>query len=347
MAAQMAWVMGGLLFGFLLVCPWPLADPGAFWPYMKLLTTFVKEPYIVEAAPERGYVPYLIQLLPRAMGWPLYLGGFAGLILWLRSDGWKAAVIVSPAIAYWVVMGFARNFLWRYSAPMLPALVLGAAWGLWWAVKRWQSRKILIEVAAVVLAGNALVISAVANLRLALPDSQELATEWIELHVPAGAHVLSESYGPRLAYAPRRAAQIAAEEKKRDSKSGSKFAYFASNPSSGRPVYQFFLMPLFQDRDGVSRMADDWYDPVRISGEGIEWIVLNSFVSGRYVGRNHLFPKYAEFRRWLSDCWMEAARFGPSVPQSEIFWTGLIGRGGPILSIYRKQAPFPPECTKR
>jgi len=340
----LSWSGAGLAGGFLIACPWAISDFGTFWPYMSMLGSFVGNPYIAELTQARGYIPYLIELLPNAMGWPLYLAGLAGVIFWIRSDGWKAAIIAAPAIGYWILMGSARNYLLRYSAPMLPALAMGAAWWVGCALKKWPENKTRISLAIIVLVGPAMGISALSNLRLALPDTRDAATEWIEKNVPAGSLIVSESYGPRLAYTPVRARQIVAKERKRNPKSGGKFAYFASNPPIGRPGYRYFVMPLFQDRDGVSRMASDWYDSERVMAEGIEWIVLSSLVSGRYSGRADIFPKQTKFRKWLGRCWVETARFSPLDPAWDYFLIRRLNRRGPILWVYRKMEPFPRSC---
>ncbi|MFC1491184.1 ArnT family glycosyltransferase [Nitrospinota bacterium] len=334
----------GLAAGFLIACPWAVSDFGTFWFYVKKVGAHVGSSYLADILASRGYIPYLTAHLPESMTWLIYLAGLSGMIMWLRRDGWPAATVAAPAIVYWLIMGAARNHFPRFSVPLLPALALGAAWWFERPALKGRRGKAVAALALTVLAGPAFASSVLSNVRLAMPDTRAAATEWIEKNVPPGARVLSELYGPRLAYTPDRARKIASEERQLDPKAGGKFAYLASNPPSGRPGYRFIQMPLFKGREGVSQLADDWYDPVRIRAAGVEWIVLTSSVSGRYAGRKRVFPRQAAFLGWLDRCWDEGARFTPSDPPVEHYFFRHIERRGPTLRIFKKKESFTEIC---
>ncbi len=227
------WGLLGVVSGFLVACPWAVLDFRRFWPYLLFLRDHISKSW--DGIPRgRGYGPYLLDYLPAGLGWPLYLAGLLGFLIWLRRDGWRPAIVAGPAVLFILVMGAAKTHFPRYALSMYPVIVLGAS--LWIDIISWKGkgRAALLAGGALLLAGPPLAASFAWNLQAALPDTRTLATRWIEQNVSPGARVLAEDYGPRLAYTPDRAREIAAAERARDPRSGTKFAYLAAHPPAGR-----------------------------------------------------------------------------------------------------------------
>ena len=335
------WGLLGGVSAFLLACPWALLDAGRFWQYLLFLADHVSKSW-GGLQRGRGYGPYLLDYLPGALGWPIYLAGLLGLWVWLRREGWRPAIVAGPAILFWLVMGAAKTHFPRFALAMLPVLALSAARWLDHMAWRPRRRAVLLAGGMLVMAGPPLAASVAWDLRAAPPDTRTLATSWIERNVPAGARVLSENYGPRLAYTPDRAHEIAAAERARNPKSGAKFAYLAAHPPARRPGYRFVTIPL--RRDNFHALDADWYDRGRVDASGIEWVVLSSAVYDRYAGLGKRFPRQAAFGRWLSACWEKAARFGPFEPIPEGWIARRLGRPGPTLRVFRRKTPPPRGC---
>ncbi|MDP6483828.1 MAG: glycosyltransferase family 39 protein [Nitrospinota bacterium] len=337
------WGLLGAVSAFLSACPWALLDFSRFWQYLLFLGDHVSKSW---GGLQRGrrYGPYLLNYLPGALGWPIYLAGLLGLWVWLRREGWRPAIVAGPAVLFWVVMGAAKTHFSRFALAMLPALVLSASRWIDHVSWRPKHRAALLAGGMLVMAGPPLAASLAWDLRTAPPDTRTLATSWIERNIPAGARVLSESYGPRLAYTPDRAREIAAAERARNPKSGAKFAHLAAHPPARRPAYRFVKIPM--RRESFYALDADWYDPHRVNASGIEWVVLSSAAYGRYARLGKWFPRQVAFGRWLSACWEEAARFGPFEPVPEGWIARRLGQSGPTLRVFRRKKRPPPGCRK-
>ncbi|MDP7386800.1 MAG: hypothetical protein QF593_12300, partial [Nitrospinota bacterium] len=337
------WGLLGAVSAFLSACPWALLDFSRFWQYLLFLGDHVSKSW---GGLQRGrrYGPYLLNYLPGALGWPIYLAGLLGLWVWLRREGWRPAIVAGPAVLFWVVMGAAKTHFLRFALAVLPVLALSASRWIDHIPWRPRRRAVLLAGGMLVMAGPPLAASLAWDLRTAPPDTRTLATSWIERNIPAGARVLSESYGPRLAYTPDRAREIAAAERARNPKSGAKFAHLAAHPPARRPGYRFVKIPM--RRESFYALDADWYDPHRVNASGIEWVVLSSAAYGRYARLGKWFPRQVAFGRWLSACWEEAARFGPFEPVPEGWIARRLGQSGLTLRVFRRKKRPPPGCRK-
>ena len=127
-----------------------LVDFGRFWQDLLFLGDHVSKSW-GGLQRGRGYGPYLLDYLPGALGWPIYLAGLLGLWVWLRREGWRPAIVAGPAILFWLVMGAAKTHFPRFALAMLPVLALSAA--RWLDHMAWRPRG-----RAVLLAGGMLVV---------------------------------------------------------------------------------------------------------------------------------------------------------------------------------------------
>ncbi len=334
----------GLGAGFLFVCPWAMLNFSAFWQDIAFVGEHMSHT-LGDLPRSRGYIPYVLQYLPEALGWPFYLTGILGLTLWLRRNWRSAAIVGGPALAYWLIMGMAQYHYAKFSLPMLPVFALGVAWLL--DRPSWQDRwkGAFAAVCLLLFAIPPLSHSLSWNLQLSLPDTRALATQWIERNVSPGVRVLSQSYGPRLAYTPERAREIAESVFALDLESGQKFSFLASHPPLGRPGFHVIGIPVYKGSHGFSGLEDTWYDAGKVNAERIEWIVLSSSVYGRYLGRK-TFPRQVAFHIWLDQCWQEAARFSSHEPPLTVPILSQKGRLGPTLRVLKRIVPPPVGCQQ-
>jgi hypothetical protein len=137
---------------------------------------------------------YIVQVLPAALGIVPVLFAIAGLAT-LGRRSWKPNV----ALAVWLVTYLGVLFSWtmradRYLLPVIPVI---AVWASLAAVRLWEhmtpraaGRPLLISSAAVlgvVLLGEAMSADLRYYRAATLPDTRDIAREWIERTLPPGA----------------------------------------------------------------------------------------------------------------------------------------------------------------
>lgn len=169
-------------------------------------TTYIGNP--ANLSPYRySIVWHLTKTLPAQMGSTIYPFAILGLPLLVfdRRHRLAAVFILAALVSYLGPIGYAIRTAWRDVLPILPLLSVVAAYGLLRASELIAPRlhdsvgrdKLALAVTAVVL------LMPVANIyrqkQLILqPDTRDIATSWIEEHVPAGSHIAVETYGPSI-----------------------------------------------------------------------------------------------------------------------------------------------------
>ena len=148
---------------------------------------------------------HIQQLSVFGMGLPLGIaawGGFAYAI-WrvFRRAAPGAVILLSWALAYFLMTGGIQVKFMRYMAPILPVLTLYAAVLLWEARARWRWRLGGLRpgewAIAVVVGFTFLYALAYANIYSA-PNTAERMSAWIKANVPVGVTVLQESWDEPL-----------------------------------------------------------------------------------------------------------------------------------------------------
>jgi 4-amino-4-deoxy-L-arabinose transferase-like glycosyltransferase len=333
-------VLLGFFFAFFAVYPQPLLDTSTF--QKNLFELLIQVPYTGGHVPAGfGYIPYLTQYPPEALGWPIYLIGILGFVLWFHSDRKKALLIALPGLVFWLIMGAARTHTLRYGIPMLPSFVLGAGFLVDRVCRGGNLRKaagLIILLMSIALPGWATVSW---NIRQSMADTRALATTWMEENIQAGTVILCEEYGPRLAYTPEKAKQIAEAARRVDPKAGSKFEYLSVHPPKDRPGFHRIDISLYLRYPTGPRPQFDtfWYDPGKVEAAGIKWIVLSEKVYARYEGKDEMFPEPNTFFRWVASSWREVVRFGPFEPVPEGLVARHLGRPGPVIRIFHQTGP--------
>jgi hypothetical protein len=207
--AVAAWALGAIgaaALAFVALSPNVLSVPGAFWSGLFLHTARFQQgsvaAYLLDPSTQfpPGWIFHFTVTLPVAFGVVGLLLALAGLGLTWRSDRpsdrqsarWIAAVLCSSVLAFLLEVATVRMLFVRYAAPMLPALAVGLAVSLTWAIerarRRWPERPDLVRAAVVVLALAALLPPVVRTVQfdhlLSQPDTRDLASQWLVAQGP-------------------------------------------------------------------------------------------------------------------------------------------------------------------
>jgi hypothetical protein len=155
--------------------------------------------------PAGGYV-YYAKALVWGLGWPLVVAAVIGMLLAIVQRDRRALLVASLPLVLYAAMGYSRMFFARYMLPAVPALIVlsvVAVDALTQAL--WARRRVLrraLPLAAALLVGLPTLAETVRfDAILTREDTRTLAKAWIETHLPAGAHIVTDWYpfGPPLA----------------------------------------------------------------------------------------------------------------------------------------------------
>jgi hypothetical protein len=234
-----------------------------------------------------------IARLVQDSGWAWMIIGSLGLLAFF--GGFRKTWFILVAFIF-VLIGLAPLdvFSDRYLIPLIPFFALGIAWVFdkLREVVRIKSQAIAVLVAVLVffgLCGYGLGIVRNDALLLTLPDTREMALEWVKENIPAQSIILEEQGGPNL---------------------------YASElvPLVPEPWYYVTeLKPLFA-RGG--EFADPLDTIVQVKPE---WVIVSGNVRDRYLraGAEKEFPElvavFREYYRLVDNYLNEEARFTPEV----------------------------------
>ncbi len=202
-------VRGGILPGlaliplvFLATTPYAVLDYRSFVTFLASHQMHFSLGHPGAESQGSSYLFYLATVF-HAFGAPVSLLALSGLLILLRRDPWKAALILSFPLLYVAFMGRYPVRFDRFLVPVLPFVALLAVAPL--QALSGIERKALRSLVA---AGLCLVVAASSmadfgsSWRLVeqqrLPDTRWLAKQWIEDNIPAGARIAREHYTPPL-----------------------------------------------------------------------------------------------------------------------------------------------------
>ncbi len=140
---------------------------------------------------------YLLVVLPNGLGWPLTIGGVAGILLLLSRLKPKNVFFVSFPILYFLVTGFSPVRAARYMMPIIPFVCVSAAYlvfsvGSWFQENRRLYRVILSAMTCLMIAQPVLLLSRYFFLKT-FPDTRQMAYDWLKTNLGSHKRVL-ETY---------------------------------------------------------------------------------------------------------------------------------------------------------
>lgn len=283
---------------------------------------------------------YLIRILPQQLGLPVYLLALFGLGLMVTGRVRRPTIWLFYAllIAYLLPVGYATRTTWRDMLPVLPFLTMAAGYSLDWLLGQITSQypaitrhlpeqRLVTAVLLVVLIWP--VTSVVQNKYLLLQtDTRELATTWIETHIPGEAHIAVQAYGPAILDITQQ--EIIAEQV---------FELGYQPPLLERPTYHIFEMnwDIGEER---SLLLPDRLIPYLLENQ-IEYVVVSSGYYARFFNEAvdlHFIeqgPRGREFHDLIAS----------NLELVHIFMPDWRNRPGPIIQIFRVPADLDEDVT--
>ncbi|MBN1825629.1 MAG: glycosyltransferase family 39 protein [Candidatus Eisenbacteria bacterium] len=248
---------------------------------------------------------------------PLALVAAAGAVLAaVRPRGDERLFWPAPFLLF-LLLALSRMQAPHYPLPAAPALALLAAVALDRAFSGGKGRRRLLVAATIlllILPARRITAEETARRR---GDTRARAREWVERHVPAGALVLMEPYGPQLFTSETR-------DRYAGDSSFADIRELLLDGTSSRPWYRAVTLPSFSiDVDRSERFYE--FTPY----QWFEYVVLSADIYERYLGDPERFPAQNRFYRLVKERYDLAARFDPE------------GGTGPTILVYRPSAPPP------
>ena len=201
-------VRTGLFLAFLLAAavacePFSVLEPGRFFGDDKLLTwrqslkVSLGEVVFPWSLYDMGTTPFLFHLtdlLPYSLGLLLFAASVAGCLLAVILRNRAALVLLSWITVYFLAVGGHHLKPVRYVLPLLPPLVVLAAWACTLCLRRVPFRPVAYGLPALVISATVAIGLTTWNI-YDRTDARIEAARWIEAHVPGGERVLTEVGG--------------------------------------------------------------------------------------------------------------------------------------------------------
>jgi hypothetical protein len=190
------------LAGFLVANPYALLDFGTFHAGVARQQRLASGEELAKLGlTQRNGIVYYLWSLTWGLGWIPALAALVGAARLLLRDRRLALVLLPAPVLYVLFMGVQERYFGRWLLPVLPIVILLAAYGgmaLARAVTARAPRLALPAAGLVVVAllAQGLVYSVHVDRVLARPDTRGSARTWLLANVPAGASVVIEPFVP-------------------------------------------------------------------------------------------------------------------------------------------------------
>jgi 4-amino-4-deoxy-L-arabinose transferase-like glycosyltransferase len=173
--------------------PYVLADWRAFAQGLGEIGEHLRNGQLVASGPTWGV--HFFTTLRYGLGWPVLLAGVVGLALHCLRNRRQGLVLASFPVVYFIVIGAGQLTFARYLIPVVPFLMLGAAYlvcDLGERASRWMAPSHATAMVAllVLLVASPSVVTAIQIDRLlSRTDTRVLATESLARAFPCGAAI--------------------------------------------------------------------------------------------------------------------------------------------------------------
>jgi hypothetical protein len=251
-------------------------------------------------------------------------------MLWVDAAGRPIAALAAIGVVWMALAAPARALLLlafpvpflifiantapasRYLNPVLPFLVLFAAWGLTRLVARMGNSTTIYWIVLAGAAAPAANASLATDLFIRRDDTRTLAQRHIESHLPAGATILTQPYSAALT--PSREGLVEALTRNLGSaeRASVKFQLQLSLDPYPAPAYRL----IYLGRGGLD--AEKIYvDPAELAASGVEPLRRLGVTYVLLKGYNTLDPETLQVRAMLAREGRIIARFTPYVAGPE------------------------------
>jgi len=344
-AAPLGAACAAALAGFLVANPYALLDFRAFHAGVAQQRTLTSADNLPKLGlTQRSGILYYLWSLTWGLGWIPALAALGGALRLAARDRALALVLLPAPLLYLLAMGLQERYFGRWLLPVLPIVILLAAFAGIELARAVASRAPRLAPSAVALVATALlaqglVFSLHDDRVLARPDTRASARAWLLAHVPAGARVVIEPFVPHAWLEdPNRAAPATAR--------GGRWRLWdvrrADVDDFGRPLptgrtryvrvdkYERTLRPALLDR---------------YVAQGYCWVVTGSDQSARAFAQPGVVPRAVAYYAALARRGALLARFDPyragaRPPGFNFDWSFdyyplAYARPGPAIEVYR------------
>ena len=202
-AAGIALALAATLAGFLLANPYALLDFPAFHHGLTQQRTYASGDELAKLGlTQRSGILYYLWTLTWGLGWVPALAALGGTVLLVLRERALALVLLPAPLLYLLFMGTQERYFARWLLPVLPILILLAAYlGVVLARELAHRAPRLAPATAALVAlallGQGLLASLHVDRVLARPDTRGTLRAWMLAHVPGGERVVIEPVVPR------------------------------------------------------------------------------------------------------------------------------------------------------
>lgn len=190
------------LAGFLIANPYALLDFDAFHAGVARQRTLASGEELSKLGlTQRNGVVYYLWSLTWGLGWIPALAALGGAVRLLARDRRLALVLLPAPVLYVLFMGAQERYFGRWLLPVLPVVILLAAYAGMALARGVAARAPRLAapagaLVAVALLAQGAVHSVHVDRVLARPDTRGSARDWLLANVPAGAKVVIEPFVP-------------------------------------------------------------------------------------------------------------------------------------------------------
>ncbi len=271
-------------------------------------------------ATDSAALGYLRLLSMGALGPIAFAAALAAMFVGVRRGRRDVIVVTSFLATALVTLGAWAMWAERYLLPVLPAWLALAAWLAGDVLAR-RGRALGVAAGLLVVASGAVGLPRVAE-RLET-DPRTAAREWIEGHVPGGAFLLLEAWGPDL-LEPEDLWVMPVELRRRAVDRG------------GRPLYLVQYLPTYQSQPELS---EAFYD-LELFPE-VDVIVLTGDIGERYLAEPDRFAHQVAFYEDVRRGFAEVLRFEATGREDR--WVAIYARPHVSQTFTDRAAPLGPQ----
>lgn len=193
---------GAALAGFLVANPYALLDFDAFHAGVARQRTLASGEELAKLGlTQSNGIVYYLWSLTWGLGWIPALAALGGGIRLALRDRTPALVLLPAPLLYVLFMGLQERYFGRWLLPVLPIVILLAAYGALALARAAAARapRLALPIAVLVVAAllaQSLIHSIHVDRVLARPDTRNSARTWLLANVPPGSNVVIEPFVP-------------------------------------------------------------------------------------------------------------------------------------------------------